>query len=80
MVMTDMVLDPYQDKPDELEKAKRIFNIIADRVENVTPWLVEQMLANQKNGAHLVYAPPTKLAWRFISAPFTKRDVFIETN
>ncbi len=80
MVMTDLVLNQFKDKPDELEKVRRIFNIIADRVENVTPWLVDKMLENQKNGAHLVYAPPMKLAWRFISSPIKKRDVFPETN
>jgi short-subunit dehydrogenase len=80
MVMTDLILRQYQDKPEELEKYKRIFNIIADRVENVTPWLVNKMLANQKNGAHFQYAPSTKLAWRFISSPFNKRDVFSEKN
>lgn len=80
MVITDMILNQYQEKPEELEKVKRIFNIIADRVENVTPWLVDKMLANKKNGAHFRYAPPTKLALRFISAPIKKRDVFSETN
>ncbi|GIT34311.1 MAG: hypothetical protein Ct9H300mP4_06300 [Gammaproteobacteria bacterium] len=32
------------------ERSKKILNLLADRVETVTPWLVEQTLNNKKNG------------------------------
>ncbi|MBN1454582.1 MAG: hypothetical protein JW963_26430 [Anaerolineales bacterium] len=48
MVITDMIVDRYKDRPAEWKRAKKIFNIIADRVENVTPWLARQIIANQK--------------------------------
>ena len=76
MVITDMITDRYKDRPEEWERAKRIFNIIADRVENVTPWLAEKVLANQKSGATLAYSSTWKLFWRFLSQPFVKRDLF----
>jgi NAD(P)-dependent dehydrogenase (short-subunit alcohol dehydrogenase family) len=76
MVITDMITDRYRDRPDEFESAKRIFNIIADRVENVTPWLVQQILANQKTGVTLTYSSMWKMLWRFITVPFSKRDLF----
>jgi NAD(P)-dependent dehydrogenase (short-subunit alcohol dehydrogenase family) len=76
MVITDMVVDRYKNRPDEWERAKKIFNIIADKVENVTPWLADQILTNQTNGAILAYSSSWKLFWRFISSPFIKRDLF----
>jgi NAD(P)-dependent dehydrogenase (short-subunit alcohol dehydrogenase family) len=76
MVITDMILNRYRDRPQDLERVRRIFNIIADRVENVTPWLVERILNNHKNGATIAYSSTPKLLWRFISSPFTKRNVF----
>ena len=76
MVITDLITDRYKDRPEEFERAKKIFNIIADRVENVAPWLAKAMLANQKNGAILSYSSSLKLLWRFASQPFAKRDLF----
>jgi NAD(P)-dependent dehydrogenase (short-subunit alcohol dehydrogenase family) len=76
MVITDMITDRYKDRPDEWERAKKIFNIIADKVENVTPWLAEKILANQKNGAILAYSSTWKLLWKFVSQPFYKRNLF----
>lgn len=76
MVITDMIVDRYDGRPEEWERAKKIFNIIADKVENVTPWLVEKILANQKNGAILSYSSSWKLLGRFLSQPFSKRDLF----
>jgi NAD(P)-dependent dehydrogenase (short-subunit alcohol dehydrogenase family) len=75
MVITDMVKGQYK-TPEELEKVKPIFNIIANRVSDVVPWLANQMLVNQKNGALLQYQPRWKLMLRFLTAPFVKRNVF----
>jgi NAD(P)-dependent dehydrogenase (short-subunit alcohol dehydrogenase family) len=76
MVMTDMVLDRLKDDPEELEKAKSIFNIIADTVDNVAPWMVEQILANDKNGASIDYMTRSRMVGRFLKSPFSKRDLF----
>ena len=76
MVMTDLVLDRFRDAPAELEKRKRIFNIIADSIDNVAPWLVQRILANKKHGVRFNYMPPAKMAGRFVTAPFSKRDLF----
>ena len=76
MVITDMIIDRYEDRPEEWKRAKKVFNIIADTVENVAPWLAITMLANQKNGAVLAYSSIWKLLWRFVSQPFVKRNLF----
>lgn len=78
MVITDLVLGPYKDRPQELERVKRILNIIADTVENVTPWLADKILTNQKNGVRIKYTSTLKLLVRFLSAPFSKRDLFAD--
>jgi NAD(P)-dependent dehydrogenase (short-subunit alcohol dehydrogenase family) len=76
MVVTDLILDRYRGRPQDFARVKRIFNILADRVENVAPWLAGRILANRKNGAVLAYLSRAKLLWRFASSPFVKRDVF----
>jgi NAD(P)-dependent dehydrogenase (short-subunit alcohol dehydrogenase family) len=76
MVATDMIRDRYKDRPEDWERAKSIFNIIAERVETVTPWLAEQMLINRKNDVILSYSSPWKLLRKFASSPFVKRQVF----
>ncbi len=76
MVATDLLTERYKDRPEEWERVKKIFNIIADRVENVTPWLAKRMLSNQKNGTVLTYSSTWKLLWRFVSQPFVRRNPF----
>jgi NAD(P)-dependent dehydrogenase (short-subunit alcohol dehydrogenase family) len=75
MVITDMVTGQYK-TPEELNKVKPIFNIIANRLTDVVPWIADQMLTNQKNGAVLEFQPRWKLLLRFATALFIKRNVF----
>ncbi|MBB2944411.1 NAD(P)-dependent dehydrogenase (short-subunit alcohol dehydrogenase family) [Actinoplanes lutulentus] len=74
MVVTDLLTRDYE--PAELEKAKKIFNILADRVETVTPWLAREVLKGTKNGGRVAWLTNRKAAYRFATAAFTKRDVF----
>lgn len=76
MVLTDMLTGPYEPDSPEWERAKRIFNILADRVETVTPWLAQQILANQKHGANIRWLTRGRIIRRFLLAPFRKRDLF----
>jgi NAD(P)-dependent dehydrogenase (short-subunit alcohol dehydrogenase family) len=80
MVATDMVSRQYEGRPEEWERAKKIFNIIADRVETVTPWLVDQMLKNKRSGVHLSWSNGWKILFRMLSQPFTRRDLFTENR
>jgi NAD(P)-dependent dehydrogenase (short-subunit alcohol dehydrogenase family) len=73
MVVTDLLTHGYA--PEELARAARIFNILADRVETVTPWLAEQALTRTRNGAHVRRLTQGKILARFASAPFSKRRV-----
>jgi NAD(P)-dependent dehydrogenase (short-subunit alcohol dehydrogenase family) len=76
MVATDLIRDRYKGRPEDWERAKKIFNIIAERVETVTPWLVKQMLTNRKNDVILSFSSPWKLLRKFLGSPFVKRQVF----
>ena len=74
MVVTDMLLDPLQNDPDALTRNRRIFRIISDTPQTVAPFLAQKMLANKKSGANIQWLTRPKLIWRFLTAPFSKRD------
>jgi NAD(P)-dependent dehydrogenase (short-subunit alcohol dehydrogenase family) len=76
MVVTDMLTGQFEGRPEEWERAKRVFNILADRVETVTPWLAQKVLSNKKNGAHITWLTRPKVIGRFLMAPFHRRDLF----
>ena len=76
MVITDLITGQYVGNPEEWAKVKGIFNILAERVEIVTPWLVNKILANKKHGASIKYLTSAKVAWRFLTAPISKRNIF----
>jgi len=75
MVVTDLLIDPISsDKPIN-RQASKIFHILADRVETVTPWLVDKMLANKKNNALFNWLNSGKVMLRFLKNLFRKRKV-----
>jgi hypothetical protein len=76
MVVTDLLLAPYKGRPDDWSRARRIFNILADEVETVAPWLADRVLDNKKNGATIAYSSTWKTMVRFLLAPLRKRDLF----
>lgn len=76
MVITEFITDQYKDDPQGLEDAKKIFNILGDKVETVTPWLVEKMLDNDKSGERFEWLTSFKAMKRFMTARFNKRDLF----
>lgn len=76
MVVTDLITKQYEGRPEEWERAKRIFNIIADRVETVAPWMAEQILNNQKTGVSIRRSSSARLFLRMLSSPFRKRNLF----
>ena len=80
MVVTDLLIGQYRDRPAEWERAKRIFNILADRVETVAPWLADRVLANTKSGARIKWLTRPKIIGRFLAAPFRKRDLFSQSG
>ncbi|MBB5873336.1 NAD(P)-dependent dehydrogenase (short-subunit alcohol dehydrogenase family) [Allocatelliglobosispora scoriae] len=77
IVATDLLRGDYTAQ--EWAKAKKIFNILADRVETVTPWLAEKVLAGKSNGGRVAWLTRGKAFARFATA-FRKRDIFGEES
>ena len=48
IVVTDLLEDDYEGQPEAFEKVKKIFNILGDRVETVTPFLADGVLGKRK--------------------------------
>ena len=79
IVLTHLSLEGTEHMPaDKVEYTKRIYNILADRVETVTPWLVEKVLADKGSGSKIAWLTPGKAAWRFMRSRFVKRDLFAD--
>lgn len=78
MTATDLIVGEYRGKPDEWRKVSRVFNILSDTVETIAPWLVNRMLRNRRNGARIIWLTGLKASWRFMSAPFSKRQIYPE--
>ena len=76
MMITDMITRQYVGREAELEHAKPILNIIAERPETVAPVLADKILKNQKNGETIAFASNARLMLKFLAAPFRKRDLF----
>lgn len=80
MVVTDLITEPYRGKPDEWERVKPIFNIIADPVGPVSEWMAEAILHNDQNGRVISRVSNIAMTLRFLKAPFTKRDLFKDVD
>jgi NAD(P)-dependent dehydrogenase (short-subunit alcohol dehydrogenase family) len=77
MVLTDMLIREREERSEaDWQAARRIFNILADRVEDVAPWLACQVLANRRAGARIKWLTQGKILARFLTAPFRRRDLF----
>jgi len=64
MVMTDMITRQYIGRPREWERAKRVFDILADQPEPVAKWLVERILRNRRQVVSLRYGTSSRIAVR----------------
>ena len=58
------------------EKSKKIYNILGDYPDVVATYLVQEILENTKNNAHIEWLTKGKAARRFLTASFNKRDFF----
>jgi NAD(P)-dependent dehydrogenase (short-subunit alcohol dehydrogenase family) len=73
LMVTDLLMENVS--PDQKDSARKVFNILADRVETVAPWIVERVLANNKSGVRIEWLTRAKVLRRFTVAPFQRRQV-----
>lgn len=78
IVVTDLLIGDYDLSSDEWKKTKKIMNILADHVETVTPWLAQNVLKTDKDGARVAWLTKGKAFKRFAGAAFNKRDLFAD--
>ncbi len=76
IVVTDMLVPPPDQRGEGWEQVKKILNVLADTVETVTPFLVDGMLNNHKNGDAVRWLTKGKIMRRFFMNRFRKRDIF----
>ena len=76
IVVTDLLLGDYDRASPEWQRAKKIFNVLGDTVETVTPHLVEGILRTRRSGARVVWLTRGKAMRRFLAAGFRRRDLF----
>lgn len=74
MVITDLLLSPLS--KEDLEKNKKIFNILADEVDTVASFLTKKILNNKANNAQIAWLTKRKIFFRFIFSPIRKRNLF----
>jgi NAD(P)-dependent dehydrogenase (short-subunit alcohol dehydrogenase family) len=82
IVTTEMAVPLRGQRGEFFDQNKKFLNILADHVETVTPWLVENILStvegHKKNGIAIRWMTPPKAAWRFVSSLFRQRTVIEE--
>ena len=76
MVITDMLVPPPERRGPGWEQSKKILNILADTVETVTPYLVDGILASDRNGDAVRWLTRPKVLYRFFMSRFRERDLF----
>jgi NAD(P)-dependent dehydrogenase (short-subunit alcohol dehydrogenase family) len=76
IVVTDLLIGDYDTSGPEWQKIKKIFNILGDKVETVTPFLVDGILKARKSGSRVAWLTTGKAFRRFMAAGFNKRDLF----
>jgi NAD(P)-dependent dehydrogenase (short-subunit alcohol dehydrogenase family) len=75
IVITDLLEESKDEDPERWEKTKRMYNILADHVETVVPFIVDGVLAANKPGPAIKWLTTGKAARRFLAQPFVKRKV-----
>jgi short-subunit dehydrogenase len=83
LLITENWFDEQQHmSPEEWEAIRPTLNILCDHVNDVTPWLVKQILENRESGKRIAWITGAKLAKRFFDAKVLgkKRDLFSRYN
>lgn len=76
MVITDFMIDQLKLlSAEKREEVKAIYNMLADTVETVTPFLADGVLQNTENNARIAWLTQEKINERFNSEEYIARDL-----
>jgi len=70
MVLTDLVMSRFENRPEDWEANRKIMKIIASPIEDVADWLADKILNNNKNGAYFKYSNSWRIFKRWIRSFF----------
>ena len=81
IVVTDLVKrDMGSTGEREAARTRRLYDILADRVETVTPWLAARILEPHKSGDRVAWLTNGKAFRRFAGSLFRKRQVLADSD
>ena len=66
MILTDMVMNQYEGRPEEWQKVEGILRMISSDVDESASWLAKKMLTNKKNGKRIEYGGMLRMLGRMI--------------
>ena len=79
MLITENWFDQQKKMSDEeWQELRPTLNVLCDHVEDVTPWLTDQVLENRESGKRIAWLTGGMIAKRFFDAKVLKkeRDLF----
>jgi NAD(P)-dependent dehydrogenase (short-subunit alcohol dehydrogenase family) len=80
IVVTDLLTAELDESTERGRKAAKVYRVLADRVETVTPWLADRVLAATRPGTKVAWLTSRKAAVRFATAAFSRRDPLQEAS
>ena len=76
MVVTDLITSQRSAGSKGWQKNKKVYNILANREEPVTSWLVKKILANASPNAKFKFVSTGRMMGQLFEAIFLNRDLF----
>ena len=77
IMITDFITHSFGEKEINLdEKTKKVYNILGDKPDVISQFLVKKMISNNKNGVRFNWLTNSKAAFRFMTCGFNKRNFF----
>jgi len=80
MVVTDLLTGQKTGSTEGWQKNKKVYNILANREEEVTTWLVKRILTNSSRKAIFKFVSTGRMMRQLFAAIFLKRDLFSESD
>ncbi|MDE0799145.1 MAG: SDR family NAD(P)-dependent oxidoreductase [Rhodospirillaceae bacterium] len=72
----NMIAQMKQVPPSVRPKVMKPINLLGDYVETTTPWIVDQVLADDAMGTHIKWLTTAKILRRLFMSRFNKRDLW----
>ncbi len=75
IVITGLLRESVDQSSVHWPQVRNMFNTLGDTVDDVAPWIVDEILSGKPSGTLLDWLPYPKRLWRVIKSVFVKRDL-----